>query len=40
MLLFVRMVGGETDTSRDYEYTDWNAVERLAGACAQLLKQA
>lgn len=22
--------GGDTDTSRDYEYTDWNAVERLA----------
>lgn len=40
MLLFVRLVGGETDTSRDYEYTDWNAVERLASAFAQLLKQA
>jgi menaquinone-dependent protoporphyrinogen oxidase len=22
--------GGETDTSRDYEYTDWAAVERFA----------
>ena len=22
--------GGDTDTSRDYEYTDWNAVERFA----------
>ena len=22
--------GGDTDTSRDYEYTDWAAVERFA----------
>ena len=22
--------GGDTDTSRDYEYTDWNAVDRFA----------
>ncbi|MFQ5634663.1 MAG: flavodoxin domain-containing protein [Gammaproteobacteria bacterium] len=40
MVLFVGLVGGETDTSRDYEYTDWNAVERLAGEFAQLLKSA
>ena len=26
-----RIAGGETDTSHDYEYTDWNAVERFAG---------
>ena len=25
-----RFAGGDTDTSRDYEYTDWNAVERFA----------
>jgi menaquinone-dependent protoporphyrinogen oxidase len=29
--LFVRMAGGDTDTSRDYEYTDWRAVEEFAG---------
>ena len=27
--LFVRMAGGDTDASRDYEYTDWQAVERF-----------
>ena len=30
MRLIVRFAGGETDTSRDYEYTDWYAVERFA----------
>lgn len=25
-----RKAGGDTDTSRDYEYTDWTAVERIA----------
>jgi len=25
-----RAEGGDTDTSRDYEYTDWNAVDRFA----------
>jgi menaquinone-dependent protoporphyrinogen oxidase len=30
MRLIVGSAGGETDTSRDYEYTDWKAVERLA----------
>ncbi len=25
-----RSEGGDTDTSRDYEYTDWNAVDRFA----------
>lgn len=24
--------GGDTDTSQDYEYTDWNAVDRFADA--------
>lgn len=28
--LFVRVAGGDTDTSRDYEYTDWRAVDRFA----------
>lgn len=30
MLLISRMVGGDTDTSRDYEYTDWKAVADFA----------
>lgn len=32
--LFVRVAGGDTDTSRDYEYTDWSAVARFANAFA------
>ena len=39
MIVFVGLGGGETDTSRDYEYTDWAAVERFAGEFAQRLKQ-
>jgi menaquinone-dependent protoporphyrinogen oxidase len=30
MRMIVGFAGGETDTSRDYEYTDWAAVERFA----------
>lgn len=30
MRMIVGHAGGETDTSRDYEYTDWAAVERFA----------
>ena len=30
VVLFVRMAGGDTDTSHDYEYTDWKAVDRFA----------
>jgi menaquinone-dependent protoporphyrinogen oxidase len=30
MRLIVGAAGGDTDTSRDYEYTDWAAVERFA----------
>jgi menaquinone-dependent protoporphyrinogen oxidase len=30
MRFIVGMNGGDTDTSRDHEYTDWNAVERFA----------
>ena len=37
MRFIVGMAGGNTDTSRDYEYTDWQAVERFAaGFAAQL----
>jgi hypothetical protein len=27
--------GGDTDTSRDYEYTDWAKVERFAAGFAE-----
>jgi menaquinone-dependent protoporphyrinogen oxidase len=40
MIVFVGLGGGETDTTRDYEYTDWDAVDRFAGAYAQRLTQA
>jgi menaquinone-dependent protoporphyrinogen oxidase len=40
MIVFMTLGGGETDTSRDYEYTDWAAVERFAGAFAQRVKPA
>ncbi|MFC6726091.1 flavodoxin domain-containing protein, partial [Halobium palmae] len=36
-LLMKRIVGkrgGDTDTSRDYEYTDWDAVDEFAAAFA------
>ena len=37
MKLIVGHAGGDTDTSRDYEYTDWAAVERFAQAFVQRL---
>ena len=40
MIVIVGLGGGNTDTSQDYEYTDWDAVERFADAFAQRLKQA
>ncbi len=40
MIVFVGLGGGETDTSRDYEYTDWNAVDRFAEDYAKRLKPA
>jgi menaquinone-dependent protoporphyrinogen oxidase len=41
MKLIVGHAGGETDSSRDYEYTDWAAVERFARAfTARLAPQA
>jgi menaquinone-dependent protoporphyrinogen oxidase len=30
MRLILSVAGGDTDTSRDYDYTDWTAVERYA----------
>ena len=38
MRMIVGMAGGETDTSRDYEYTDWAAVERFAREFAARLR--
>jgi len=38
--LFVRVAGGDTDRTRDYEYTDWRAVEQFADAFAQSLPRA
>ncbi len=40
MIVFVGLGGGETVTSRDYEYTDWGAVERFAQDYAQRLARA
>jgi menaquinone-dependent protoporphyrinogen oxidase len=40
MIVFMTLGGGETDTSQDYEYTDWDAVERFAHSYAQRLTQA
>ncbi|MFD1646389.1 flavodoxin domain-containing protein [Haloarchaeobius litoreus] len=31
---------GDTDTSRDYEYTDWEAVDRFAVAFARIVEDA
>jgi menaquinone-dependent protoporphyrinogen oxidase len=34
MRLIVGFAGGDTDTSRDYDYTDWRAVGRFAAEFA------
>lgn len=34
MRIISKMAGGSTDTSRDHEYTDWQAVSRFAGEIA------
>ena len=39
MRLIVGHAGGNTDTTRDYEYTDWDAVARFADAFARQLHQ-
>jgi menaquinone-dependent protoporphyrinogen oxidase len=38
MRLIVGAAGGDTDTTRDYEYTDWAAVERFAREFAASLR--
>jgi len=40
MVVFVGLGGGDTDASRDYEYTDWDAVERFAETFAQRLRSS
>lgn len=37
MKRIARKSGGETDTSRDYEYTDWDEVEAFAAEFATML---
>jgi menaquinone-dependent protoporphyrinogen oxidase len=33
MKRIVRKAGGDTDTARDYEYTDWDDVRAFATSC-------
>jgi menaquinone-dependent protoporphyrinogen oxidase len=40
MRMISKMAGGDTDTSRDYEYTDWNAVSDFARRFACQLREA
>jgi menaquinone-dependent protoporphyrinogen oxidase len=40
MRMIVGAAGGDTDTSRDYEYTDWPAVDRFAQEFAARLQPA
>ena len=40
MRMIVGVAGGDTDATRDYEYTDWDAVERFAEKFAQRFGQA
>ncbi len=35
----MRLTGGDTDTSRDFEYTDWNAVDGFADEFAGLIER-
>lgn len=38
MRMISRYAGRDTDTSRDFEYTDWEAVKRFAGEFARSLE--
>lgn len=40
MRRIARKAGGDTDTSRDFEYTDWDAVERFARRFGQADERA
>jgi menaquinone-dependent protoporphyrinogen oxidase len=39
MKRIARKAGGDTDTSRDYEYTDWAALDRFADELSQEISQ-
>ena len=39
MRRIVRKAGGDTDTRRDYEYTDWDDLARFAGTFAELVSR-
>lgn len=38
MVRIVRKAGGDTDTSRDYEYTNWDDVRAFAGEFVRLVR--
>jgi menaquinone-dependent protoporphyrinogen oxidase len=38
--MIARREGGDTDTSRDYEYTDWEALDRFVGEVTAEMEQA
>lgn len=40
MIVFIGLAGGDTDTSRDYDYTDWAAVDRYAEEFAAALARS
>ena len=40
MRAIVKREGGDLDMSRDYEYTDWEAVERFAHDIGQIVEAA
>ena len=39
MQFIARVAGGDPDTSRDYEYTDWRAVEAFAAGFAERVRR-
>jgi menaquinone-dependent protoporphyrinogen oxidase len=39
MKVIIKRAGGDTDTSRNFEYTDWDAVRRFADDCLALIEQ-
>jgi menaquinone-dependent protoporphyrinogen oxidase len=40
MRIVAKRSGGDTDTSHDYVYTDWEALEKFAGELAEELEPA
>jgi len=39
MKRIVRKAGGDIDTSRDYEYTDWDDLRRFAGEFVAMVER-